>query len=80
MDPEKILLRFWNILGCQVQNDLKTLGNRFLGGEAAFLKKMSKIVDASGLERVFDVFGKREGANNLGGTLLRPQLFGRIFI
>ena len=31
MDPEKNWLRFWDILGSQVQNDLKTHGNRFLG-------------------------------------------------
>ena len=32
MGPEKKCLRFWGILGCQVQNDLKTLGKRFLAG------------------------------------------------
>ena len=46
-------LRFWVILGCQVQNDLKTLGNRFLGRDLNFLKKCQKmdpekIVYASG--------------------------------
>ena len=33
MGPEKIRLRFWDFLGCQVQNDLKLLGNRFLGSD-----------------------------------------------
>ena len=42
MGPEKICLRFWDILGCQVQNDLKTLGNRFLGSDPNFLKKCEK--------------------------------------
>ena len=51
--PEKICLRFWGILGCQVQNDLKTLGKLFLGRDLNFS-------------------GKREGANNLGGSLWDP--------
>ena len=38
-DPEKICLRFWDILGCQVQNVLKTLGKRFSGRDLHFLKK-----------------------------------------
>ena len=44
MGPEKNCLRFWDILGGQVQNDLKTLGNRFLGRDLNFLKKCQKPV------------------------------------
>ena len=46
MGPEKICLRFWDILGCQVQNDLKTLGNRFLGRDLNFLKNVKKMCAA----------------------------------
>ena len=42
MGPEKNCLRFWGILGCQVQNDLKTLGNRFLSRDLNFLKNDNK--------------------------------------
>ena len=38
MGPEKKCLRFWDILGGHVQNDLKTLGNRLLGSDLSFLK------------------------------------------
>ena len=41
MGPEKISSRFWDIVGCQVQNDLKTLGNRFLGRDPNFLKNVA---------------------------------------
>ena len=44
MGPEKHWLRFWDILGGQVQNDPKTLGNRFLGRDLNFLKKCQKWV------------------------------------
>ena len=44
IDPENICLRFWDILGCQVQNDLKTLGNRFLGRDLNFSEKCRKWV------------------------------------
>ena len=44
MGPEKNCLRFWEILGGQVQNDLKTLGNKFLGRDLNFLKKCQKWV------------------------------------
>ena len=40
MGPEKNWLRFWDILGGQVQNDLKWLGNRFWGRELNFLKNV----------------------------------------
>ena len=40
MGPEKNCLRFWDILGCQVQNDLKTLGNRFFSPDLNFLKNV----------------------------------------
>ena len=43
LGPEKICLRFWGISGCQVQNDLKTLGNRFLDRDLNFFEKMSKL-------------------------------------
>ena len=43
LGPEKICLRFWDILGGQVQNDLKTLGNRFLDRDLNFFEKMSKL-------------------------------------
>ena len=41
---EQNCLRFWDILGGQVQNDLKTLGNRFLGSDLNFLKNDQKWV------------------------------------
>ena len=40
MGLEKNCLRFWDILGGQVQNDLKTLGNRFLDSDLNFLKNV----------------------------------------
>ena len=40
MGPEKIWLRFWDILGGQVQNDLKTLWNRLLGSDLNFFKNV----------------------------------------
>ena len=39
MGSEKNCLRFWDILEGQVQNDLKTLGNRLLALDLHFLKK-----------------------------------------
>ena len=38
MGGENIWLSFWDILRCQVQNDLKTLGNSSLGSDLNFLK------------------------------------------
>ena len=40
MGPENNCLRFWDILGGQVQNGLKTLGNRFLGSDLTFWKNV----------------------------------------
>ena len=40
MGPEKIWLRFWDIFPENVQNDLKTLGNLFLGRDLNFLKNV----------------------------------------
>ena len=37
---EKNWLRFWISLGCQVRNDMKTLGNRSLGSDLNFLKNV----------------------------------------
>ena len=44
----KNCLRFWDILGGQVQNDKKTLGKRFWGSRSELFEKMSK----TGLEKI----------------------------
>ena len=62
LGPEKNCLRFWGISGCQVQNDLKTLGNRFLDRDLNFLKnvkkfKMSKMGPEKNCLRFWDILG-----------------------
>ena len=57
MSLEKICLRFWDILGCQVQNDLKTPGNRFPGRDLNFLQKVSKLGPEKNCLRFWDILG-----------------------
>ena len=58
MGPENNLLRSWDILGCQVQNDLKNAREPIFGARSELFEKMSnkdpeKNVYASG--RFLDV-------------------------
>ena len=56
MGPEKNWLRFWDIFPENVQNDLKTLGNRFLGRDLNFLKNV-KIDSGKNLFTLLGHFG-----------------------
>ena len=72
MGPEKNCLRFWDILGCQVQNDLKTLGNRFLGSDLNFLKNVK---NGSG-KKLFTLLGHFSGICAESPENAREQVFG----
>ena len=76
MGPEKNCLRFWEILGCQVQNDLKTLGNWFLGSDLNFLKKCQNFDPEKICLRFWDILGcqVQNDLKTLGNRFLGSDL------